>query len=151
MNLVRRVIVYKYKTFELLESMIELSRINIDRYQSTEMDRVSQLSAGMTSFSTGRQTGKSTAIARYLKENDDAIVVSPTRELQKTMAKQLQSVSKFNLCVESFNDSRKFRGLRGEFDLIFDECNLDAILHCLRCLDEYSSINIRSIVKVGVR
>lgn len=150
MNLVQQEVVYKYKTFELLESMIELSRVNIDRLQRMGVDRVSQLRSGMTSFDTGRQTGKSTAIARYFRENDDVIIVSRTRAQQKTMAGGLQSFSIFNLCVGDFNDRHKFKGIRGEFDLIFDECNLEDILHCLWCLGEYPSIKIQSIVKVGV-
>ena len=130
MNLVQQDIVYKYMTFELLESMIKLSRINIDRFQRISMDRISQLRSSMTSFNTGRQTGKSTAIARYAKEND-VIVVSPTKALTKSMAEQLQSVSNFNLCVTDFKNSHILKGIQGEFDLIFDECYLEDINICL--------------------
>lgn len=151
MNLVQRDIVYNYMTFELLESMIKLSRINIDRFQSIDIDRVSQLRFSMTSFDTGRQTGKSTAISRYTKENDNVIVVSPSKVLKKIMTERLQSVNEFNLSVSDFNNSDIFRGLRGEFDLIFDECSLEDILFCLSKLGIHSGIKIRSIVKVGVR
>ena len=140
-------------TFELLESMIELSKINIDRFQRISMDRVSQLRFSMTSFDTGRQTGKSTAISRYTKENDNVIVVSPSKVLTKIMTERLQSVNKFNLSVADFNNSHNsniFRGLCGEFDLIFDECSLDDILFCLSSLGIHSGIKIRSIVKVGL-
>ena len=152
MNLVQRDVVYNYMTFELLESMINLSRINIDRFQSIGMDidRVSQLRFSMTSFDTGRQTGKSTAISRYAKENDNVIIVSPSKVLKKIMAERLQSVNEFNLRVADFNTSNIFRGLRGEFDLIFDECSLDDILFCLSRLDIHSGIKIKSIVKVGL-
>lgn len=149
MNLVQRDIVYNYMSFELLESMIKLSRINIDRFQS--IGGVSQLRSSMTSFDTGRQTGKSTAISRYTKENDNVIVVSPSKVLKKIMAERLQSVNKFNLSVADFNNSNIFRGLQGEFDLIFDECDLEDIHFCLECLGKYSGIEIRSIVKIGVR
>lgn len=149
MNLVQRDIVYNYMTFELLESMIELSRINIDRFQSIG-NRFSQLTSSMTSFDTGRQTGKSTAISRYTKENDNVIVVSPSKVLAKIMAGQLQSVNKLNLCVTEFNNSPTLRGLRGEFDLIFDECSLEDIHFCLECLGKHTGIKIRSIVKVGL-
>ena len=151
MNLVQRDIVYNYMTFELLESMINLSRINIDRFQSIGVDRVSQLCFGMTSFDTGRQTGKSTAISRYTKENDNVIVVSPSKVLTKIMTERVQSVNKFNLSVADFNTTNIFRGLQGEFDLIFDECNLEDILFCLSSLGKHPSIKIRSIVKVGLR
>ena len=154
MNLVQRDIVYNYMTFELLESMIELSRINIDRFHHTDVYRFSQLTSSMTSFDTGRQTGKSTAISRYAKENDNVIVVSPSKVLTKIMAERLQSANKFNLCVANFNNSNAssiFRGLRGEFDLIFDECSLEDIHFCLERLGKYSGIKIRSIVKVGLR
>lgn len=156
MNLVQRDIVYNYMTFELLESMIELSRINVDRFQSIgiDIDRISQLRFSMTSFDTGRQTGKSTAISRYAKENDNVIVVSPSKVLKKIMSERLQSVNKFNLCIGDFNNSHNsniFRGLRGEFDLIFDECDLADILFCLSSLGIHASIKIRSIVKVGLR
>ena len=150
MNLVQRDIVYNYMTFELLESMIELSRINIDRFHHTDANRVGQLKFSMTSFDTGRQTGKSTAIARYLKENDNVIVISPSKVLTKIMVERLQSVNKFNLCVADFNNSDIFRGLRGEFDLIFDECSLEDITFCLSSLGKHSGIKIRSIVKVGL-
>ena len=89
MNLVQRDIVYNYMTFELLESMINLSRINIDRFQSIGIDRVNRLRSSMTSFDTGRQTGKSTAIGRYTKENDNVIVVSPSKALTKIMAERI--------------------------------------------------------------
>lgn len=113
MNLVQQDIVYNYMSFELLESMINLSRINIDRFQRISMDRVSQLRFSMTSFDTGRQTGKSTAISRYAKENDNVIVVSPSKTLKKIMVERLQSVNKFNLCVADFNNSNIFRGVQG--------------------------------------
>lgn len=154
MNLVQRDIVYKYMTFELLESMINLSRINIDRFQSIGLDRINQLRSSMTSFDTGRQSGKSTAISRYTKENENVIVVSPSKVLKKIMTERLQSVNEFNLCVADFNNSNNsniFRGLQGEFDLIFDECSLEDIHFCLSKLDIHSGIKIRSIVKVGVR
>lgn len=159
MNLVQQDIVYKYMTSELLESMINLSMINIDRFQSISGDRVGQLRSSMTSFDTGRQTGKSTAIAHYAKENENVIVVSTSSAAKKIMAEQLQSVSNFNLCVKDFDISNTsnisdtsniFRGLRGEFDLIFDECNLEDIRICLWYLGKYSGIKIRSIVKVGL-
>lgn len=147
MNLVQQII-YKYKTFELLESMIELSRVNTVRLQGI---RDIQLTYGMTGFDTGRQTGKSTAIARYLKENN-AIVVSPTQAHKTYMTGLLQYVDNFNLCVGDFDDSCIFRGLHGEFefDLIFDECNLADIHLCVNRLREYAGIKIRSIVKVGL-
>lgn len=149
MNLVQQDIVYNYKTFELLESMIELSRINIDRFQRMGVGEANRLFYGMTSFNTGRQTGKSTAIARYLKENN-AIVVSPTRVLQKCMTQLLQSDNCFNLCVGDFRNPCIFRGVRGEFDLIFDECNPEDIHLCLNRLSEYTGIKIKSIVRVGL-
>ena len=150
MNLVQRDIVYNYMTFELLESMIELSMINIDRFQSIGIDRVNRLRSSMTSFDTGRQTGKSTAIARYANENENVIVVSTTKEPKKIMAERMQSVSNLNLCVADFNTSNIFRGLRGEFDLIFDECSLEDIFFCLKSLGIHAGIKIRSIVKVGL-
>lgn len=149
MNLVQQDTVYNYKTYELLESMIELSRINIDRFQG--MDRVgevNQLRFGMTGFDTGRQTGKSTAIARYAKEND-CIVVSPTKMLQKIMTERLQSVNNFNLCVGDFCNTRIFRGVRREFDLIFNECSIKDIFFCIDRLGIRPNIKVRSIVKVG--
>lgn len=152
MNLVQRDIVYTYTTLELLESMINLSRINIDRFQGISVDRVVQLRSSMTGFNTGRQTGKSTAIGRYAKENDNVIVVSPSKTLTRFMAERLRSANKFNLCVEDFdipNISNIFRGIRGEFDLIFDECSLENILFCLNSLSIHTGIKIRSIVKVG--
>lgn len=153
MNLVQRDIVYNYMTFELLEAMINLSRINIDRFAQLANDQLSRLMFSMTSFDTGRQTGKTTAISRYIKENDNAIVVSPNKHLKKDMSFRLKSNKGVNnLTLSDFkSDSNTFRGLRGEFDLIFDECELKDIVNCLDQLSIHSGVKVRSIVKVGVR
>lgn len=152
MKLVQRDIVYNYMTFELLEAMINLSRINIERFaQLGSPDQLSRLMFSMTSFDTGRQTGKSTAISKYIKENDNAIVVSPTQQLKNDMSFRLKSAKcNNNLTLSDFNsDSNTFRGLRGEFDLIFDECELKDIGYCLDRLSIHSGVKVRSIVKVG--
>lgn len=154
MNLVQRDTVYNYMTFELLEAMINLSRINIDRFaQLGANDQLSRLMFSMTSFDTGRQTGKSTAISKYIKENDNAIVVSPNKHLKKDMSFRLKSAKGINnLTLSDFkSDSNTFRGLRGELDLIFDECELRDINNCLYHLNLHSGVKVRSIVKVGVR
>lgn len=153
-ELVQRDIVYNYMTFELLEAMINLSRINIDRFaQLGSPDQLSRLMFSMTSFDTGRQTGKTTAISKYIKENDNAIVVSPTQQLKKDMSFSLKSAKGINnLTLSDFkSDSNIFRGLRGEFDLIFDECELRDINNCLYHLSIHSGVKVRSIVKVGGR
>lgn len=154
MNLVQSDIVYNYMTFELLEAMINLSRINIDRFEQLgSPDQLSRLMFSMTSFDTGRQTGKSTAISKYIKENDNAIVISPNKYLKKDISFRLKSAKGINnLTLSDFRgDSNTFRGLRGEFDLIFDECELRDIVNCLDHLSRHSGVKVRSIVKVGVR
>lgn len=150
MNLVQRDIVYNYMTFELLVSMVELSRINADRFKNIE--HLNYPMRSMTSFDTGRQTGKSTAISRYIKENPNSIVILHNNNAKLDMKKRLSNIKDYRvLTLSDFSqDSNTFRGLRGEFDLIFDECSYDVVTKCINSLVKFSSIKIKSVVKVGL-
>lgn len=150
MKLVQKEFIYNYKTYELLVSMIHLSRVNMDRFRGDFIMKCSQIMSNMASFDTGRQTGKSTAIARYLRENDNVIVVSRNAVLKKIMDEKLRAPNKFNLSIYDFNRHSIFKGLHGEFDLIFDECSIEEIHHCLKFLLTHTRIEINSIVKVGL-
>ena len=152
MKLVQKDIIFNYKTYELLVSMIDLSRVNMDRFRDANIiEKCSKMVSNMAGFDTGRQTGKSTAIARYLRENDNVVVVSPSTILKKIMNDKLHTPNKFNLSVHDFNrHSAIFKGLYGEFDLIFDECSLKDIQYCLKFLVTHTHIEIKSIVKVGL-
>lgn len=154
MNLfLTRQVTYKYNYDILIPQLIEVSRENIKRRRHCDIETTTN---AMCSISMGRQTGKTSGIIDYARRHPNTCIV----------------ITHCPACVEHYNaalrdrnaliiSSRQIianpdvvRGIRGEYDFIFDECTTDEVhkaicnLHVAGLIGENMMV-VRSILKVG--
>lgn len=158
----------QFHTLELLESFVDLSYQRGIAFadMTPQLNPLDQYRMMLTSFGTGRQSGKTTAVADFLENNlTSTVVVVPNIKM------------KFNLMSHGSysEDSRIITASRGEnpheavdlylkaidnldykqgLNLIFDECSSDEISATLnRIADLWPryGAKVRSIVSVGER
>lgn len=153
MKLVKQETVYKYDTRVLLEAMIDLSESNVNRFRGSPMGELNSIFSSITSYDTGRQTGKSTTLVNYLNDNPNKNIFIIARD--QIHAKNLQHLAQSKIGLDNIlsvayksTGSRLsiFRGL-SELTLIFDECSTNEIEDFIERIEVPN--RIKAIVKVG--
>lgn len=153
MKLVKEETTYKYDTRILLEAMIDLSESNINRFSGSPMGELNSIFSSITSYDTGRQTGKSTTLVNYLNDTSNKNIFIIARD--QIHVKDLQYVAQSKIGLDNImsvapgprgSNLSIFRGL-GKFTLIFDECSTNEIRDFIERIEipHY----IKAVVKVG--
>ena len=147
-------VTYKYNYDELIQQLIEVSRENIKRRRDRS---VATTMNAMCSISMGRQTGKTTGIIEYAKRNPNGCIVITHNSSDVQYKEELKDTNAVYMPIMSIlTNPGSVRGLRGEYDFIFDECTTDNIQRVICNLRDFgligeNTITVRSILKVGDR
>jgi hypothetical protein len=152
--LLNRQVIYKYNYDELIPQLIEVSRENIKRRRDRS---VATTMNAMCSISMGRQTGKTTGIIDYAKRNPNGCIVITHNFPESQYKEALEGTHTVFVSLGSITANvGGLRGIRGEYDFIFDECTTDEVYKVICNLSDARLISenmmiVRSILKVGDR
>lgn len=152
----------KYKTYELLNMMVDVSRANIKRFAKY---REEIPVSAMTSFSLGRQSGGTTAAIEYLRRNENSLLFVHTNSTRDSLIRGMglsRSLSARVLVAAHSHPGSCFRighdsvllGCQciNDLVLIFDEVDTDRIGNTMSILRQRYASSFRavsSIVKIG--